>query len=223
MKPAYSAGQCVADRVRQVDDRCAGLDRGPADLRGEGRIGTGCVLARELDLVDHRGCVFDRPAGVLHDLLRLEAELLLHVERARCEEDVDARAAGARERLRGGIEVCQHGPCERGDGRPPDRPCDRADAFEIARGCAREPGLDDVHPEPLELLGDLRLLVRLQGDARRLLTVAQRRIEDLDPASGHEHFLLGLGAKTHLWCVKSASAPTKGACSCAPPRGGESR
>ena len=40
------------------------------------------------------------------------------------------------------------------------------------------------------LLGDLRLLVRPQGDARRLLTVAQRRIEDMDPASGHEHFLL---------------------------------
>jgi hypothetical protein len=37
--------------------------------------------------------------------------------------------------------------------------------------------------------------MRLQGDARRLLTVAQRRIEDVDPASGHEHFLLGRDAR----------------------------
>ena len=92
-----------------------------------------------------------------------------------------------------------HGARERGDGRPADGSRDCADAFEIAGGCAREPGLDDVHAEPLELQGDLRLLVRLQGDARRLLTVAQRRIEDLDPASGHEPLPPWCGCeKTHL-------------------------
>jgi hypothetical protein len=37
--------------------------------------------------------------------------------------------------------------------------------------------------------------VRLQGDARRLLAVAQRRIENSDPASGHEHVLLNLAAR----------------------------
>ena len=71
---------------------------------------------------------------------------------------------------------------------------DGAHALEVARRRAREPGLDHVHAEPLELLGDLRLLVRLQRDARGLLPVAQRRIEDLDPA-GHEHFLLSPGAR----------------------------
>ena len=91
-----------------------------------------------------------------------------------------------RERLGGGVDVFLHGAGERGDRRPADRPRHGADAFEVAGGRARESGLDDVHPEPLELHGDLRLLMRLQGDARRLLAVAQCRIEDLDPASGHE-------------------------------------
>ena len=39
--------------------------------------------------------------------------------------------------------------------------------------------------EAFELRGDLRLLMRLQRDARGLLPVAQRRIEDGDPACCH--------------------------------------
>ena len=41
-----------------------------------------------------------------------------------------------------------------------------------------KPGLDHVDAEPGELLGDLQLLLRVQRDARRLLAVAQRRVED---------------------------------------------
>ena len=55
-------------------------------------------------------------------------------------------------------------------------------------------------PSALELLGDLRLLVRPQRDARGLLPVAQRRIEDLDPA-GHEHFLPSPGARRRTYGV----------------------
>src|SRR5437868_650874 len=93
------------------------------------------------------------------------------------------------------------------DGGLVERGGDRADALEVAGGRAREARLDDVHAEPLELLRDGRLLVRLQSDARRLLAVAQRRIEDLDPA-GHEHFLLG-STREGRTCgaVRSASAP----------------
>jgi len=53
----------------------------------------------------------------------------------------------------------------------------RASAAMIGRG-DREAGLDDVHAEPRELLGDLELLGGVQRDAGRLLAVAQRRVED---------------------------------------------
>src|SRR5690606_26862782 len=38
--------------------------------------------------------------------------------------------------------------------------------------------LDDVHPQPRELVRDLQLLLLVQRDARRLLAVAKRRVED---------------------------------------------
>jgi len=134
--------------------------------------------------------VLDGPACEAHDLGGLEPELALHVNRARREEEMDSRAARARERLARGVDVLALRARERGDGRGGDTRRDGADALEVARRRAREAGLDHVDAEALELRADLRLLVRLQRDARRLLAVAQRRIEDLDPASGHEHVLL---------------------------------
>jgi hypothetical protein len=96
---------------------------------------------------------------------------------------------------------------ERRDGRPADGGRDCANALEISRRCPGEACLDDVDAESLELLGDLCLLMRLQRYAGRLLPVAQRRIENLDPA-GHEHFLLR-GAPTRRTCgvARSVCAP----------------
>ena len=54
--------------------------------------------------------------------------------------------------------------------------------LEVAGRGGREACLDDVDAEPLELLADLHLLVRPQGDSRRLLAVPKRRIENCDPA-----------------------------------------
>src|SRR5207249_3720819 len=50
----------------------------------------------------------------------------------------------------------------------------------LALGGDREAGLDHVDPEPRELLGDLDLLRARQRDARRLLAVAKRRVEEPD-------------------------------------------
>jgi hypothetical protein len=58
---------------------------------------------------------------------------------------------------------------------------DRLDGLEVAGRGDREPGLDHVHAEASELLRDLDLLLRVQGDAGRLLAVPQRRVEDVDP------------------------------------------
>jgi hypothetical protein len=60
-------------------------------------------------------------------------------------------------------------------------PRDRLDGLEVAGRGDREAGLDHIDAEARELLRDLDLLLRVQRDARRLLAVAQRRIEDVDP------------------------------------------
>ena len=61
---------------------------------------------------------------------------------------------------------------------PCDLAGDRLNGLEVARRGDREAGLDDVDAEPRELVRDLELLGRVQRDARRLLAVAQRRVED---------------------------------------------
>ena len=73
-------------------------------------------------------------------------------------------------------------PCcragEPADHGPFDLAGDRLHRFEVARGGDREAGLDHVHAQARELLRDLELLLRVERDARRLLAVAQGRVED---------------------------------------------
>ena len=158
--------QAVPDGVGKIDHGRARLDRDPADTRDERAIGASRVLARELDLVGALGGVRDRPPRLLDHLRGLEPELLLHVQRARRDENVDPGAARIRERLAGRVEVVTDGSGEGGDGRRLDGGRHRARALEVTGRRAREAGLDDVDAEPLELLSDLRLLVGLQRDAR---------------------------------------------------------
>jgi hypothetical protein len=137
---------------------------------------------------------------------------------------VDPGAPRTGERLGRRVDVRFTCPRERGNDRGIHGSRDGTDTFEISGRCRREAGLDHVDAQEHELLGDLHLLVRLQDDARRLLAVSQCRIEDLDPAVGHEYFPLSwIRAKTHLSWERSASASAKDAYSCISPRRGESR
>ena len=80
----------------------------------------------------------------------------------RCVDVRDVRARKARDH-RGGID---------------DAARDLLHGFEVAGRGDRETGLDHVDAQARELLGDLQLLLRVQRDPRRLLAVAQRRVED---------------------------------------------
>ena len=75
--------------------------------------------------------------------------------------------------------------------------------LEVALARDREAGLDDVDAETGELLGDLELLALVERDARRLLAVAEGRVEDDHPVLG---WLFGLVvchriAFLGVWCV----------------------
>ena len=149
-------------------------------------IGAGRVLAGELDLVDATVDVGDRVARLLDDLVGLEPELELHVDRARREHDVDARtAARDGECLDRSVEVLVARSRERGDGGSAHGRCDGAHTFEVTGRGDGEPSLDHVDTERVERVGDLDLLVRREGDARRLLAVSQGGVENRDPAVLH--------------------------------------
>ena len=96
-------------------------------------------------------------------------------------------------------------------------------ALEVARRRDREAGLDHVYAEPLELRGDLGLLVGLQGDAGRLLAVAKSGVEDRDPAGWQLSSSSSRPVRGRTGGVVRSACALRGAWSKAPPRGGESR
>ena len=123
--------------------------------------------------------VRDGRAGLALHVLARGLELALDVDVAGGDEGVDARALGVLDRVPGGVDVLLAGAGEAADHGALDLARDRLHGLEVAGRGDREAGLDHVHAEPRELVRDLELLLPVERDARRLLAVAQGRVEDL--------------------------------------------
>ena len=183
-------GHGVADGVGDVDRRRALVDRDLHHLGGELDVRPGRVHRRELDVLDERARVgHGRPRALL-DVGARGLELVLDVDVRRRDEGVDPRSLGVAYRLGGTLDVGRLSPRQAGDHRALHLAGDRLDRLEVAGRGDREAGLDDVDPEPRELVRDLELLGRVQRDPGRLLAVAQGRVEDDDPLRVDVHGLL---------------------------------
>ena len=175
-------GRRVADGVGDVDRRRALLDRHGADLGRVLEVGAGGVHRRELDVLDERARVRDGRPRLGEDVLAGGAELVDDVDVRRRDERVDPRSLGVAYRAGSSLHVGRLSAGEGGDDRAVDLARDRLDGLEVAGRGDREAGLDDVDVQPRELVGDLELLGGVERDARRLLAVAQGRVEDPDVA-----------------------------------------
>ncbi len=175
----------VPDGVGDVDGGGTGGDDLVDDAPQEVELRARRVLRRELHVVG----VLQRP---LHALDGLRDDLVLAgvfqhhvaVDLRGGEEDVDPAAGGAPQPRRGPLDVIGVAARQRGDHR---RVLLRADGvgdglhrLVVALGRDREPGLDHVDVEAGELLGDLQLLLHIEGDAGCLFAVAQRCVEHGD-------------------------------------------
>ena len=86
------------------------------------------------------------------------------------------------------------GARQAGDHGSMDLAGDRLHGLEVAGRGDREARLDDVDAQARELVGDLELLGRVQRDARRLLAVAQRGVEDQYSVGAFRwHVVLSMG------------------------------
>ena len=108
------------------------------------------------------------------------AHLVLQVDVGGGDEGVDAGPLGVLDGVPAGADVALHAARQSADDRALDLPGDGAHRLEVAGAAGREAGLDDVHPQPGELVRDLQLLRRVEAAARRLLAVAQRGVEEDD-------------------------------------------
>ena len=142
-------------------------------------VGAGGVHRGELDVVAQRLGLGDRRPREPLDVLARGLQLVLDVDVGRGDEGVDPRSLRVLDGLPCTIDVRRVRAGQAGDDRALDLAGDRLHRLEVAGRGDREAGLDDVDAQPRELVGDLELLGRVQRDARRLLAVAQRGVEDL--------------------------------------------
>ena len=182
-------GRGVPDRVWDVDRRGARSHRARDGLVQEIGVAATRIFWTELDVAAEASRVAHHVVDALEHVRARHAELVLHVEVGRGQKEVDPRAGGQLDGLPRAIDVAPVGTREPAHDRRVRRrsPLDRT-ATDALRDCPhrrkvvgrrrRKTSLDDVDPEPSEGAGDLELLGRRHRCARRLLAVAQRRVED---------------------------------------------
>src|SRR5690606_40219392 len=103
---------------------------------------------------------------------------LLHVDRGRRHEDVDAEALGTLQGLVGLVDVVGMGPSQAGDDRPSHVVGDAGYGLEVPRGGGGEARLQYVYSQTAQLMGDGYFLVGGECDAGGLFPVSQSGIED---------------------------------------------
>jgi len=176
---APEVGDAVADRIRDVEGLGASLDHRLKNAAEKVHVGTNSVFRRELDIVGELPRELHRSDSGLDHLVRLHAQLLLHMDRRGGDEGVDALARCRRNGVASGLDVTLGGTCQRAHGGVLDHLGHRADGLGVAGAGGRESGLDDVDTQLLELAGDAHLLLAGHGRAGALFAVAEGGIEDV--------------------------------------------
>src|SRR5208282_4756698 len=103
-----------------------------------------------------------------------------------CQKNVDAGVRGSLQCLPGAVHIAATSASQARDDGAPHGSGDALHRFEVSIGGDGEPGLDHVHAEALELLGQAQLLLHIHAAARRLLAVTKRGVEDGNTRPIHE-------------------------------------
>src|SRR5258706_10177159 len=182
----------IADRVGNVDGGRALLDHRLEHPAEEIQVRAATVLRRELDVGAGLLGETHGESGRLEHLLGRHAELLLHVQRAGGDEDMDAPGIRAFQRIDGALDVGVVGGAQPEYRRVLHRVGKGAHRLEVAVGRSREAGLDDIDLHALQRPGDAQLLVARHRGAGALLAVAHGGVENDQTFFGHGNVLAAL-------------------------------
>ena len=177
---AHFAWRGVADGVGEVHRRRAGGDGGRNGAAEEGNLRAGGVLRAELHVRAERLRVGDGFGDARQRRLARDVELVLEMDVARREEDMDARTGGALDRRGGRRHVAFRRAGERHDTCLRQTLRHGADRLRVALGGRGESGFDEVDAERLKLEGEADLFSRVHAVPGRLFAVAERCVEDAD-------------------------------------------
>src|SRR6267142_60038 len=184
---AVAFGRGVADGVGEIDRRGAGLDGGLGDLFQEIELGAAGIFGREFDVAGVGQGLLNRLDADADDFFLALAELEIAVDFGGGAEDVNAGALGALDGFAGAFDVFGRTAGQAAADGGFQFSSNRLNGFEVAGGGDGEAGLDDVHAESFELMGDFQLFLEIEGGARGLLAISQCGVED--PYVFHDRLL----------------------------------
>ena len=177
-------GRGVADRVGHVERRRPGIVRRAQRRQQIIALGADRVFGRKFDVVGKFARQPDGDVDPFENLVLAHLELGLAVERAGGDEHVDPAALRRRYCIPRRTDIAVAGACQRTDCRTLDALGNAADRRDLARPGRRKPRLDHVDLERRQRLGHPQLGVGAHREARRLLAIAQRRVENPHPVVG---------------------------------------
>ena len=172
--------QAIARGVGDIDDGRTGLDDGLDDFRQVFIVRTACVLGIELHVLHVLLRILDGADGPFQDLLPRGIELVADVGIGSADAGMDPAPLGVLQRFGRQVDVLFHGTRQGAHRGPGHRLGNLHHRVEIPRAGDREAGLDDIHPQEFQGLGDLDLLHGVQLASGHLLPVAERGIEYID-------------------------------------------
>ena len=171
-------GQTVTCGVGNVDNGSTCSDDSLNDTSQILVLGTACILAVELDVLDVLLGIFRGSNGTLDDFLAGGVELVLDVRVGGTDTCVDTLVLGILQRIVGNVDILLHGTRQRTDGRPCNGLGNLNYRIEITRRTDGESCLNHVDTQLLQRLGHLNLLNGVQLASRHLLAIAKRRVEN---------------------------------------------
>ena len=171
-------GNGIAHCVRDVDGGGAGIDHCLDDAAQEIQLGTARILTGKLHIPHMIAGMFYRRHRMLDHLIRRQAQLVLHMDRAGRQEGMNAPGFCPGQGFCRPVDIRRLGTGQGANG---------GFAHGVGNGLHRqkvplagdgEAGFDHIHLHPFQGLGDTQLLVLIHGGAGALLAIAQGGIEN---------------------------------------------
>ena len=140
-------------------------------------------------------------------------QLVLAMDGAGGQEDVNSRLFGMLQGLPGAVDVGVAAAGQAADHRAADVSGDLADGLEIALRGDRKAGLDDIDAQIDQGLGDFHLFGQVHARPGRLLAVAERGVENYNLSGcciGHDFLVSCHFWREHEWSIVVVRRPTLG-------------
>ena len=196
----------VADGVRKIDDGGSGCNGDADHLAQKIRVGARRVFRRKLHVMDMLAGQTNRRVGLFQRLLAGDLQLVLQMNVGAGKKDVNARTARRFERACGGFDVLLLGARKAGNLRPTHLAGNQLNGCKVALGGNGKASLHHINAQRFQLPGHAQFFRGVHAASRRLLAVAQRRVEKLDAFLTHAMFPVGVSVCIGIRAVSPTAA-----------------